>query len=172
MDRLAVRAIATREVTSEEEFGEIGKLGLLGSNMAMPGVYCSSLWSCASMIALRLMQWCIHARNTQPANDHYPLHIRLCTSSILTTTTSRSCSRCRAGVVSSSRFVSVDSCVVVSFPDQSRLILLLFQSQSISSQPSHHLTHLRRRPNRPNHPLQQLHPRLLPRLSQPNAHIL
>lgn len=37
-------------------------------------------------------------------------------------------------------------------------------------QPS--IAHLRRRPHRPNHALQQLHPRNLPRLSQSNAHIL
>lgn len=33
-------------------------------------------------------------------------------------------------------------------------------------------THLRRRPNRPHHPLQQLHPCLLPWLPHSNAHVL
>jgi hypothetical protein len=38
--------------------------------------------------------------------------------------------------------------------------------------PHSHITYLRRRPHRPHHALQQLHPCDLSRLSEPNAHVL
>jgi hypothetical protein len=64
-------------------------------------------------------------------------------------------------------------CLSLVIRRQASSILLLHHQISLpSSSPTSLPTHLRRRPHRPNHPLQQLHPRLLPRLPQPNAHVL
>jgi len=144
-------------------------------NMEMPGVYWSSVATSGSnhsqVPGARILPLADrHVQSMASFNldrlQSHPSLISYCFA----------CTRCSVVPCSVVSVVSylVSNCAYPSRAPQSCCYTRMLASSHIifHSILSSTWTHLRRRSNRPNHPLQQLHPRLLPRLPQPNAHIL